>query len=102
MSKIITSFYRGEIVESIHQTKCYIGSVSNEKIFFLATKEQIESSITETRKVHVPGKDGKPGFWRYYDADGNVIKEEPGDPPSPAKFKSHAFDMIKRVRRGGK
>ena len=33
MSKIITSFYRGKIVESVHQTKCYIGSATDSKIF---------------------------------------------------------------------
>lgn len=33
MSKITTTFYRGKIVESFHNVKCYIGSINGEKIF---------------------------------------------------------------------
>ena len=33
MSKVTTLFYRGKLVESIHNIKCYIGSVGGEKIF---------------------------------------------------------------------
>ena len=33
MGKVTTLFYRGKLVESIHNIKCYIGSVGGEKIF---------------------------------------------------------------------
>jgi len=33
MSKIITQIFRGNLIESSHNIKCYIGSVDNEKIF---------------------------------------------------------------------
>ncbi len=33
MSKVTTLFYRGKLVESIHNIKCYIGSVDGKKIF---------------------------------------------------------------------
>ena len=33
MSKITTEFYRGKLIESSHNIKCYLGSVNNEKIF---------------------------------------------------------------------
>ena len=33
MSKVKTLFYRGKLVESIHNIKCYIGSVGGKKIF---------------------------------------------------------------------
>ncbi|MBD1147377.1 asparaginase [Pelagibacterales bacterium SAG-MED31] len=33
MSKITTSFYRGNLVESYHNIKCYIGSVDGKEIF---------------------------------------------------------------------
>ena len=33
MSKINTFIYRGNLIESSHQIKCYIGSIKNEKLF---------------------------------------------------------------------
>ena len=33
MSKVTTLFYRGKLVESIHNIKCYICSVDGKKIF---------------------------------------------------------------------
>ena len=33
MGKVTTLFYRGKLVESTHNIKCYIGSVGGEKIF---------------------------------------------------------------------
>ena len=32
MSKVTTMFYRGKLIESIHNIKCYIGSVNGEKL----------------------------------------------------------------------
>ncbi len=33
MSKLFTKIYRGDLIESFHEIKCYIGSVKGEKIF---------------------------------------------------------------------
>ena len=33
MSKVTTLFYRGKLIESTHNIKCFIGSVDGERIF---------------------------------------------------------------------
>ena len=48
MSKLKTLFYRGGIIESSHEIKCYVGSIIGENIFSSNINTKLPACIINT------------------------------------------------------